>query len=277
MPTVKKILEAAKKAFPEVISSLAAGSPSSSSSSLAYSDDKIMHLKQIMDKLTASDFGLRRVHMQQNSAMPRAISTLLFGSPKITYVPLHEDDHFSIGLFLLPKNAKMPLHDHPNMTVFNKLLYGKLRIKSYDWLPNRHSERDALLGVTRAPDRPRLAKKVEDKVITPQMDTQIAFPNTGGNIHSYTALDASALFDVLTPPYNNSDRSCNYYEEVDGEEEEEEEDDYCEDDYDLQEEEDEQKDGPTSWLVPCDVPHDYVCVTAAPDEMPKIFEDPTKL
>jgi hypothetical protein len=50
---------------------------------------------------------------------------------------IDENPYFSAGIFFLPQNCKLPLHDHRNMLVFCKFLHGKAEIKSYDKIQNK--------------------------------------------------------------------------------------------------------------------------------------------
>jgi len=42
--------------------------------------------------------------------------------------------NMQMGVFCLPAGKVFPLHDHPEMTVLSKLLYGSAYVKAYDWI-----------------------------------------------------------------------------------------------------------------------------------------------
>ncbi|KAF9599198.1 hypothetical protein IFM89_035657, partial [Coptis chinensis] len=128
------------------------------------------------------------------------------GTPGVTYTSIYQSKNFSLCIFFLPPTAVIPLHNHPEMTVFNKLLLGSMHIKSYDWVDPDPS------NVPELSSQPRLARMKTDKVFTAPCNTSVLYPTSGGNIHSFTAVTACAVLDVLGPPYSKDDgRDCTYY------------------------------------------------------------------
>ncbi|KAI3688003.1 hypothetical protein L1987_81709 [Smallanthus sonchifolius] len=77
-------------------------------------------LRHILDGLMPEDVGLPR--------------NLQFLDPDSTvvYTIIRQCQNFSLYVLFLPENAVIPLHNHPGMTVFSKLLVGKVHIKAYD-------------------------------------------------------------------------------------------------------------------------------------------------
>ncbi|KAL7467244.1 hypothetical protein ACHAXS_007489 [Conticribra weissflogii] len=54
----------------------------------------------------------------------------------VRYLHVHEvPNKYSMGIFVFPPHAEIPLHDHPNMVVLSRMLYGELKVQSYDLLP----------------------------------------------------------------------------------------------------------------------------------------------
>lgn len=158
-------------------------------------------LQQLLDKMRPEDVGLSTdlPFFTSNNA------TKL--TPRITYTTIYKCNNFSMVMFFLPPRAVIPLHNHPGMTVFCKLLLGSMHIKSYDWNVTTSN------GLTQ-PDQLRLAKKVEDSDFTAPCDTSILYPTTGGNMHTFTAITACAFLDIQGPPYSiEEDRDCTYYQD----------------------------------------------------------------
>ncbi|KAL6055590.1 DNA damage-binding protein 1a [Balamuthia mandrillaris] len=132
-------------------------------------------------------------------------------TPRIAALPVYEAADFHMTCFLLPKGSAIPLHNHPGMTVFSKLLFGKIKVRSYD-LVSTTTNRGSTVAAA-----PIQAALVADIVVeagqpTASPETQTVQPNHG-NLHSISALEDSAFFDLLTPPYSQPSRPCSYFRE----------------------------------------------------------------
>lgn len=162
--------------------------------------DYVERLRSVLDSLTPADVGL-------SPDMPYFSATMSRQPPIITYLHLYECPEFSMGIFCLPPSGVLPLHNHPGMTVFSKLLFGTMHIKSYDWVDEAPSTPASSDG-----SEARLAKlKMNAELVAP-CNTSILYPASGGNMHCFTAVTACAVLDVLGPPYSDPEgRHCTYY------------------------------------------------------------------
>lgn len=161
---------------------------------------KICH---ILDHMKPEDVGLSR---DLQFFKP---GNIIKENQRVTYTTVYKCDNFSLCIFFLPERGVIPLHNHPGMTVFSKLLLGQMHIKSYDWIDHEASH-----NLLQQSSKLRLAKLIANKVFTAPCDTSVLYPTTGGNIHEFTAITPCAVLDVIGPPYSKEDgRDCSYYKD----------------------------------------------------------------
>ncbi|OEL23016.1 Plant cysteine oxidase 1, partial [Dichanthelium oligosanthes] len=110
------------------------------------------------DSLTLQDIGLDAT-IPYFRADPE-------GHPKVTYLHCADTPTLSFGVFCLPQSAVIPLHDHPGMTVFSKILLGSMHIKSYDWVKASSDNQ-----VKKTPSGARLAKMNIDATLDASSET----------------------------------------------------------------------------------------------------------
>ncbi|KAJ8648077.1 hypothetical protein MRB53_001100 [Persea americana] len=174
---------------------------------------EIQWLRSLLDNIEAIDVGIDEFCNKKSGVpcmrkpLPTGSQRLLCGHgiSQITYVHIFECNDFSIGVFCFPAGSKLPLHDHPGMTVLSKLLYGSIYLRSYDWVKcgTSNGKTDGLVAT------------VMDGAVHAPCEASVLFPRSGGNIHSFTALAPSAILDVLSPPYSEEfGRPSTYYSEV---------------------------------------------------------------
>ncbi|KAF7149109.1 hypothetical protein RHSIM_Rhsim03G0051000 [Rhododendron simsii] len=163
----------------------------------------VQKMCHILDCITPEDVGLCK---DLPFFKPKSRAR---GTSRVAYTTIYQCKNFSMCIFFLPPTGVIPLHNHPGMTVFSKLLLGTVHIKAYDWADPTDSDNSV------GPNQPRLAKLKADNVFTAPCDTSVLYPTSGGNIHSFKAITPCAILDVLGPPYSNEDgRDCSYYRDT---------------------------------------------------------------
>ncbi|CAM9917132.1 unnamed protein product [Ectocarpus sp. 6 AP-2014] len=170
---------------------------------------------RLMDKLQPRDLGLSERDLQ---GLTQSLCMPVFGGPEAC---------FEMTVFVLPKGGEIPLHDHPNMAVLSRILFGTLDVASYDMEEEEEGEAEEEEGSRREGGTfadAELRRKEAQRVVFAQRRQQqeggrvtAATPSflltpSEGNVHSFRAPTACAVFDVLIPPYDSSrGRKCSYF------------------------------------------------------------------
>ncbi|XP_030940835.1 plant cysteine oxidase 3 isoform X2 [Quercus lobata] len=176
------------------------------------SSQAIQRLCSLLDTFGPADVGLKEELSDDDRGHGifglNQLNRIARWAQPITYLDVYECDSFTMCIFCFPTSAVIPLHDHPEMTVFSKVLYGSMHVKAYDWVePAQIQERK---GPSSFPVR--LAKLSVDKVLTAPCGTTVLYPKSGGNLHCFTAVTPCAILDILSPPYKEeAGRKCSYY------------------------------------------------------------------
>lgn len=156
--------------------------------------------------------------------LPRRLCTPHGRVPdKVDYLSIHEDENVTIGVFVIEKDAIIPIHDHPGMHGLLKVLHGELEIITYSLantipLTNNNSAIH--------PSRRRFYYKVPIEAIKNQAiqvkpnDPCSQLTPSVNNIHLVKCTTGPAAFlDILSPPYEDSEnpsapRACHYFKEL---------------------------------------------------------------
>ncbi|XP_052227271.1 2-aminoethanethiol dioxygenase-like isoform X2 [Dreissena polymorpha] len=131
----------------------------------------------------------------------------------------------TVSVFILRKGSRLPLHDHPGMYGFLKVIHGSVTIDTYSPLDQSHFNMPvaSLQNLHQRFGRkiPAFPTRFENtRTFSAKDDCAILTPE-GRNIHEIYAESGTAAFlDILAPPYcterfsQDGFRPCTYYKEV---------------------------------------------------------------
>ncbi|KAJ3405150.1 hypothetical protein HDV05_006729 [Chytridiales sp. JEL 0842] len=94
----------------------------------------------------------------------------------IEFYNIYASPLFTICAFVIKKGESMPIHDHPEMTVFSKLVYGDLKVKTFDFVQHdsdcihpetvKHQLKECLLNNQSKPDSKSESQSASDSACT---------------------------------------------------------------------------------------------------------------
>ena len=129
-------------------------------------------------------------------------------SYSIGVINLAQKRHCDVTCFVLPPFCEIPLHDHPSLTVFMKVVYGSVRLVSFDAINPEGVNRSQPRAPTNAHMIANEDVEAKDPVLV------IESSGRGGSYHYIRAGQNGGIFiDVIHPPYGAppSFAECTYY------------------------------------------------------------------
>ncbi|XP_033322655.1 2-aminoethanethiol dioxygenase [Megalopta genalis] len=160
--------------------------------------DKLWNL---MNKITAEDVNLNK----------QVLDFIQIQSAPMCVIDIFENKDLTISIFILKHGVTMPMHDHPGMHGFLKVISGAVQVNSYtlktndDHIIKSNKEIDAFRH------RPiSLHNNSPACVLTPR----------DKNLHEISCIEGPAAFlDILSPPYDEDDsgngpRPCTYFKTI---------------------------------------------------------------
>lgn len=129
---------------------------------------------------------------------------------------LRAEAEYHVSAFVFDAGASIPLHNHPEMCVSMRVLFGSARVRAFDFLEEAPvlSAEEARAGRGRS----HAVRMVMDETLDASTSCRSLEPRRA-NVHEIVAVTPCAILEVQTPPYAiGLGRDCHYFEVVgDGE------------------------------------------------------------
>ncbi|KAI4501306.1 hypothetical protein M0802_003679 [Mischocyttarus mexicanus] len=159
------------------------------------------HLLSLINKITAEDVKVDK----------QVLDLVKVQSAPMSVIALFENKDITIAIFILKHGVTLPMHDHPGMHGFLKVISGTVEINSFTLKTN--GDHINMNEEIKAAFRHRpviLHKNSPACVLTPQ----------DKNLHEISCLEGPAAFlDILSPSYEDDDfgngtRPCTYFKTI---------------------------------------------------------------
>ncbi|XP_076104835.1 2-aminoethanethiol dioxygenase-like [Mytilus galloprovincialis] len=143
----------------------------------------------------------------------------------VSYIDIYEDPVMTMAIFIIRDGCKIPLHDHPGMYGFCKVIHGSARMKSFSDPQNFVGNPPENIASKIRPYLRQSIKPVileEESIFSSDDNCCVVTPNHG-TYHELVAVNGPVAFlDILAPSYDHASgaRICQYYEEIKGQNEE---------------------------------------------------------
>ena len=166
-------------------------------------------LKQLVDKLTASDLNIDKKVLDKKPFIPYSKNA------PCTYIHLFENENVIITVFVLSPEYTMPCHDHPEMYGLLKTIHGRVNIQSYTTSPDQRF--NDLIQEHYCQEKKRVIVPVNKEI---PIELVVDSPSTvltpqSNNFHEIMAVDGPcAFFDILSPPFESNKIESSFYKKV---------------------------------------------------------------
>ena len=138
---------------------------------------------------------------------------------RLNRITIEGSEDYRLVLFFIRKGTVMPLHDHPNMCVFFRMLFGKMSVKTYDKTDDKYRYNKFSLDeyYELLAQKKRIAAKVSMNTVLTGPQFMIVKPSKN-NLHEFVAEENTCFFDICLPNYTADGlRRITYFKKVEEE------------------------------------------------------------
>ena len=129
----------------------------------------------------------------------------LFATHEAEYCDIFKNDHVHIMAIFMPPKMFYPIHDHPGMLVYSKVLKGQAVINHFDIV-----DKEKFYSNINKLQFCHLTARKSHMNVLKESDLDCVLPSRG-NLHSIDATQRTVILDVMFNYYDDSERPCSFF------------------------------------------------------------------